>query len=216
MRDPLRLSLAEPPAQLPASLAEAKAHLRVENDQTSDDAIIMGHLRAAVSLCEQVTGRALMTQTWVMGRDAWPEASARDDRLWEGIRVGAQLGGSAHVVDIPKPPLQAVIHVKTFDSADVETIWPASNYFVDTLSAPGRLSARTGHRFPVPGRAANGIEIRFAAGYGDDMSDVPEPLRQGILRLTAHVFEHRGDNMAAAARASGAMALWLPYRVVRL
>ena len=43
--------------------------------------------------------------------------------------------------------------------------------------------ARDAATFPVPTRAANGIEIRFTAGYGAIASDVPEILREGIKRF---------------------------------
>jgi hypothetical protein len=47
-----------------------------------------------------------------------------------------------------------------------------------------------------------------------DSNGVPEPLRQGIVRLTAHLFNARdgggGDPPAAVT------ALWRPFRRIRL
>ena len=96
------------------------------------------------------------------------------------------------------------------------TTWDAGNYFVDSAREPGRLVARRGRSLPLPTRAANGIEIRFLAGYGDDPADVPEALRQGLLMLAAHLYEHRGEDPERAVQASGAFGLWRPYRVLRL
>ena len=68
-----------------------------------------------------------------------------------------------------------------------------------------------------PGRAANGIEVRFVAGYGSGFADVPQPLRQGIVQLAAFLFENRGDAVSEAAILdSGAAGLWQPYTVARL
>ena len=44
-----------------------------------------------------------------------------------------------------------------------------------------------------PGRIANGIAITVTAGYGPAASSVPEPLRQAVLQLVAHWYEHRGN-----------------------
>ena len=195
MREPLRLSLTTPPARLPVEPNELRAQLRLDDDQVLEDALLAATLRSAVQACESFTGRVLMTQTWTLFRDAWP----------------------GHVLDLPRPPLRAVVHVKTYNESDTESLWPADNYFADTASLPGRLIARTGQAFPAPGRAANGIEVRFTAGHGDSPVDVPEQLRQGILQLAAHLFENRGDRDAGnAVAASGTAALWRPFVVARL
>ena len=52
------------------------------------------------------------------------------------------------------------------------------------------------------------------AGMASDGNGVPEPLRQGIVRLTAYLFNARdgsgGEPPAAVT------ALWRPYRRMRL
>ena len=214
MREPLRLTLTTAPAGPPVGLDAVKAALRLDDDRTTEDALVMGLVRTAGDSCEVFTGRALVTQTWTLARDAWPGAPA-EEILHEGWRVGIAAPAQARFLTLPKPPLQAVVHVKTFDENDAETTWPAANYFVDTASLPGRLVARSGQVFPTPTRAANGIEVQFTAGYGADPTDVPEALRQGLLQMVAFLFENRGD--AAPERAlhdSGAAALWQAYRIL--
>ncbi len=216
MREPLKLELTAPPARLPVDLNELRAQLRLDDDQTVEDAILLAGLRAAAEACENFTGRALITQTWTLFRNTWPsdEASAP---LHEGWREGAFERSAARALALPRPPLQSVVHVKTFAEDDTEVLWPASGYFVDTAGLPGRLIARTGQAFPTPGRAANGIEVRFIAGHGDTPGDVPVQLRQGIVHLAAYLFENRGDTAAEAALStSGAAALWRPLAVARL
>ena len=117
-------------------------------------------------------------------------------------------------ITLPYPPLLSVTHVKTYDDNDVATTWAASNYFVDTTSIPGRIVARDGVSLPVATRVANGFEIEFVAGYGDDEADVPETVRTGILIMAAHLHEHRGDDdPAKAAQASGATSYWRAEKV---
>jgi len=58
------------------------------------------------------------------------------------------------------------------------------------------------------------VRVRGQAGLANEPNGVPEPLRQGILRLIAHLFAARdgggGEPPAAVT------ALWRPYRRMRL
>lgn len=218
MREPLRLSLVSGPAQLPVSLDQVKAQLRLDDDFTADDAPVMTLARVATEACERFTRRALITRTWRLFRDAWPHArtsTTGGGDWWDGTREGAlsELPPSRRVLELPKPPLQSVVHVKTYDDADAATTYAAGNYFVDTAGDPGRVVLRDGAATPAPTRAANGLEVEFVAGYGDDPGDVPEQLRQGILMLTAHLYENRADLPDEAVKVSGAVVLWRAYRL---
>jgi uncharacterized phiE125 gp8 family phage protein len=65
--------LVTPPVAAPVSLAEAKAHLRVDFDD--EDALISGLIDAATQHLDGwsgVLGRALMPQTWEMSLDRFP------------------------------------------------------------------------------------------------------------------------------------------------
>ncbi len=216
MREPLKLTLTAPAARLPVDLNELRAQLRLDDDQTAEDAILVANLRAAAEACETFTGRALITQTWTLFRDAWP-GDDREAPLGEGWHRGALSVSAARALTLPRPPLQSVVHVKTFADDDGESLWPASAYYVDTATLPGRLVARAGQGLPVPGRAANGIEVRYVAGHGAAPGDVPARLRQGIVQLAAYLFENRGDVSAeSAVEHAGAAALWRPLVVWRL
>jgi uncharacterized phiE125 gp8 family phage protein len=59
------------PAVEPISLAEAKAFLRVEHDD--DDDVIAALIAGARLYVEGQTRRALITQSWRLVRDAWPQ-----------------------------------------------------------------------------------------------------------------------------------------------
>jgi uncharacterized phiE125 gp8 family phage protein len=43
-----------------------------------------------------------------------------------------------------------------------------------------------------PGRAVNGIEIDFRAGFGDAATDVPDTLKRAMLTHVAQMFSCRG------------------------
>lgn len=58
------------------------------------------------------------------------------------------------------------------------------------------------------------VEVSGVAGLALSQNAVPEPIRQGVLRLVAHLFNGRdgdGGEMPAAVT-----ALWHPYRRLRL
>lgn len=218
MPEPLRLQVTEAPAVLPVTLGEAKAQLNIDADSSADDALLVAMIEAATAEAERFTGRALITQTLTLWRDAWPRR-VTDEPPWEGLREGPARDPAAprRALVLPRPPLQAVVAISTFDEADVETTYEASNYLIDAASAPGRIVLRGFAAPPRPGRAANGIKIVYSAGYGPGFADVPAPLRHGILRSVAQLYGERGDCTAeVAARSAGARQLWQPYRVAAL
>lgn len=209
----MRLELVTAPQDVAIHLQEAKQHLHLDDDQTDDDALILGLVRTAIERAETFTGRVLISQVWRMFLDRWPGKAS--EVWWDGVREGPEtwLDPSPAEVDLPKPPLISVASVKTYDDDDAATTWAASNYFVDTASEPGRIVPRTGVPWPTTTRTANGIEITFTAGYGANPHDVPEAIRQGILEMVEKLYD---DCDAEEASKGKAEALWQPYRLMRL
>jgi uncharacterized phiE125 gp8 family phage protein len=109
-----------------------------------------------------------------------------------------------------------VTSIKTFSDDDTATVYAASNYNVDTASAPGRIVLRNSASPPNPTRAANGIEIIYVAGYGDAPHNVPQGMRDGVLAFLAQLYQHRGDEPEKLLADSGALTFWERFRVVRL
>ena len=65
----------------------------------------------------------------------------------------------------------------------------------------------------VSGSAAARVVVE--AGLAGDWNGVPEPLRQGIVRLTAHLYANR-DAAGDAGPPAAVAALWRPWRRMRL
>ena len=219
MAQPLRLVTSQPPPVEPLSLAETKAHLRLE--LSDDDDLVTALIQSAREACERFTGRALVERQLTLFLDAWPTA---EEAYGEGWTEGALVTTGRRWIALPRPPLRAVEAVTVYDEVDVGTSWAAANYYVDTASEPGRLVARSGVALPSPTRVANGIEIRYRAGYAPDdsgspsdyRSNIPQALRDGMKRLIAQLYEERGESAEAAIGPSGAAALWAPFRVLQL
>jgi uncharacterized phiE125 gp8 family phage protein len=59
------------------------------------------------------------------------------------------------------------------------------------------------------------IRIQYLAGSAVDWNGIPEGIRFGILRYASHLYVNR-DNDRTSAIPSAALALWQPYRKMRL
>ena len=164
----MALLLTGGPLGEPVSLNEAKAHMRV--DSADEDMLISGLITSARIYIETSTAQVLLTQNWSYFLDGWP---------------------SDNIVRLPLSPVQSITSVKVYDAGDVAATVSPGDYYTDTISGPARIIMRAGQAWPVPGRPLNGIEIGFSAGYGTLDSDVPATLRQAMLLLVAHWYEHR-------------------------
>ena len=207
----MKLERIAGPAIEPLSLTDVRAHLRI--DSTADDRLLAGLVLAAREACESFLDRALIQQTWRLTLDDWP--AVRPAPWWDGVRDGAidAISGTARALSLPKG-LLAVSEIRTFDAAGVPTTFSAANYVVSP-GRNGRVVLVPGAAWPRPARVADGIEIDFTAGFGAAASDVPQAVRTGLAIVIAHLYENRGDDPLASARASGASALWRPYARVR-
>lgn len=59
------------------------------------------------------------------------------------------------------------------------------------------------------------VRVTYRAGIAEDWNGVPEALRQGIIRLAAHLYSYRDDPGDKGPPAAVA-ALWRPWRRLRL
>lgn len=59
------------------------------------------------------------------------------------------------------------------------------------------------------------VQITYASGYGSNATDVPKPIKQGMLSHIGAMFDSRGED-GTVALPEQAIALYLPFREVRL
>jgi len=181
------LELVTPPALEPVSLDEAKAHLKL--DTSDDDAMLTRLIAAARARAEWHTGRAFVTQSWILWLDGWCEP-----------------------IDMPLPPLIAVSSIETYGTNDTPSVLDGSQYQVDSVG--GRVALKPGVALPVDLRRLNAVSIAFTAGYGDAAGDVPADIRQAVLDIVADLYAHRGDG--GEELPIEALALLAPYRILKL
>ena len=193
----MRLSLVDHPDHEPLSLNEVKTHLKVETSVPDDDGLITSLITAARGHAERITGRALMTQTWRLKLDQFPR--------WRGP------------IEIPLPPLQSVTSVTYRDANDAPQTWTASNYVVDAPAGPyatdGRVYPAFQIEYPETVDRQDAVTVEFVAGYGTD-DDVPIQLKQGLLLMIGHWYEHRESvsEVALSDIPQGAAFLLEPFQ----
>jgi uncharacterized phiE125 gp8 family phage protein len=122
-------------------------------------------------------------------------------------------------LNLPLHPVQSLTSVKVYDADDEGETLDTAAFILDGTANPARLILSGRTSLPLPGRAANGIEIDFTAGYGDAPADVPQPIRQALLLLTAHWYENREPveiGAAATVIPNSISELLSPYRRRRL
>ncbi len=191
----MALVMTSGPAAEPVTVAEAKAHLRI--DHNTEDVLIGSLILTSRLHIEAALGIALIAQGWRLLLDRWPR--------------GAK-------VQVPLSPMIGVSEIRVRDADGTPVVVPTEFYAVDAASVGPRI-VRLAANWPEPGRVTHGIEIDFTAGFGAAASDVPAPLRQAVLLLVAHWYEHR-DPIEIGSEATviphGISELVAPWRKARL
>lgn len=163
-----------PPASLPVSLTSAIAAARA--DGAGLDAEVEQAVRTYTDEAEFETQRALIEQTLQVTMDRF-----------------------SPVIELPRPRLLSVVHVKFIDPEGVQRTLDPQDYTVDTDSEPGRLLPAPGKAWPSTAARINAVEIRYIAGYGPTPDDVPDSVKGFILRRVAEQFAQISAAMATSA-----------------
>lgn len=152
----------------PLELAETKAHLRV--DTTADDDLITALITAARQWAEEHTGRDLITRTRKLYLDAFP---------W--------------VILLPHPPFQSLVAITYVDTEGATQTLSSSVYDVDSTAEPARVAEAWEQEWPHTRREMRAVTVEYKSGYGDAAAKVPQALRQAMLLLIGHWYEHREE-----------------------
>jgi uncharacterized phiE125 gp8 family phage protein len=156
------------PAIEPVSLAEAKQHLRVDQDFTDDDLYIQSLISAARYYVESVSDRTLIRSQWQLKLDLFPS--------WD--------------IELPRPPIAPGDVVVTFvPSQGVEQAFTA--FRVDRDSTPAVIRPEWNGSWPTARGAENDVTITYWAGYGESVANIPPPARHCILLMVGSWFANR-------------------------
>lgn len=145
-----------------------KTHCFVTDSDS--EALLVPLISVAREYAEARTWRQLISATYELYLDAFPESS---------------------VIELPKPPAISVDSITYTDTNETEQTLSADDYEVDTASEPARIKIKS--TWPLTYARMNAVKITFKAGYpGTDASDtIPEKIRQAMLLLVKHWFDNR-------------------------
>lgn len=167
----MSLLLITDAATEPVTLAEARLHLRLASDYTTEDATISALIKAARRMAEHELGRALITQTWEEVLDAFP----------------------ADEIELTMPKVLAITSIKYIDTDEVEQTITSTNYSLDSSKLPGWVKPAYGLDWPTDVLdSTNVVRVRYTAGYGA-ASDVPEEIKTWMKLQIEAMWRTRGS-----------------------
>lgn len=169
-----------------AALAAARdaAKAHLRIDGDGENAALAARAEAALELCEAFTGSATLTRS----RSEMLPASP----WWQPLAAAPVLaitGVEGVATDGSTLPLAAGAHAVDIDAQGQGWV---------------RLTAA------VPARR---LRVTYSAGIAAEWETLPAGLREGVVLLTAHLFEARAEGGAPPAAVA---ALWRPWRRMRL
>lgn len=182
-----------PPSVEPITLADALAHLKEESDGGANDNYIEALIGVAREACEERTERTLITTTWRLTLDAFPDA-----------------------IVLLRPPVIQVTSVQYFDTdGQLQTLDPA-DYLLDKVSEPGYLVPGVDKAWPDTQDRINAVTVDYTAGYGATAADVPKPLKQWMLLAIGDMYANRNATNVGNITTpfDFADALLQPYRML--
>ena len=174
-----RLVIVSSSTSLPLSRLEAKAWLKIEEEETADDAVIDQLIATAWRRYELLTQVAPMEQTYDVYRDTAP--------------CGALV--------VPRNPVASVVSIRTFSSTELTdtggSVMAASDYYLDVASDLARVVPMGGATWPSGSRSINGFVARIVAGHSAETTCVPDAIKTTLCRMVARAYEFRGDQSQA-------------------
>lgn len=158
----MTLKLHTAPAVEPITAANVKIKLGITD--TNSDTQIGWMIPAARRWVEQRINRALITQTWQLYLDSFPD-----------------------MIRLPLGNVQSITHIKYTAQDGTVTTLDAANYQTDLVSIPARLlPSYAAGSWPVArDNTFNAVEIQFVAGYGLAVA-VPEDIIEALYRIVGH------------------------------
>jgi uncharacterized phiE125 gp8 family phage protein len=180
------LTLYSGPASEPLSYGTLKSQLQVGSDD--HEALISELIISARQTVEQDTGVRLLSQTWDLTLDAFPDDA----------------------IELPIGPLQSVTSITVTPVTGSASVVASTNYIVDT--ANGRIVLADTGTWPGDIRVAAGVVVRCVLGYST-VAAIPAPLVDAVRELVASRYAERvGRQYIAPPRWMGYDAKIAPYR----
>ncbi len=214
------------PTAEPVALSDAINFLKVNT--TTDNALIMNLITAARQYLEDQTGMFLASRNFVEYRDSFPQYPFLPNPYSPlmfplGYQIASNYPNYVTTQGIGQPtdirlmayPITAIDHIAYVGlDGNVHTLSPGTDFVVDFVSRPARISLLPYQIYPLTAATSNTVAIYFTAGYSavqstvttvtetantppDEIaattfvSGIPAQLYQAILLIVAHWYYNR-------------------------
>ncbi|MCG8430378.1 MAG: hypothetical protein MJA29_04320 [Candidatus Omnitrophica bacterium] len=172
------LTLVSESTTEPVSVSAQKTYMRMEStDSTSEDTLIGDFITIARKQAENLTKRALVSQTWQYIIDDFDSCTA--------------------VIELPRAPLStsstnvSITYVKDTTAGDTTTIG-STVFSIDSGSEPGRIYPSYGNEWPSDVRdQRNAVTIQYVSGYTTSTTPIPRPIASWIKMRVLDLYENR-------------------------
>jgi uncharacterized phiE125 gp8 family phage protein len=170
--------LVAAPSVLAVALADAKANLRVDNDDM--DGLITTWLQGIIAKLEHEIGQCIMQQTWEVRLDAFPGASAWKDG-WCG-------SSASSAIELPHPVI-SVDSITYLDVAgDEQTLDPAT-YRIKREAYQSSVAPKRNTSWPATLDETHAVRITVKCGYGNTPGSTPQSVKLFVLAKLVEQFD---------------------------
>jgi hypothetical protein len=182
------LTMTQPPAQEPVSLAELKGYLSIPATVTTDDAMLQGLIIGSRMEAEVRTMRQIVAANFRLSWDGFyqqnllPRPGVMLSSLAGGLagwadawRVWMERGGGWGTMDIatircPGGRMFAVNSIVYYDDNGNQQTLAASLYQVDTDQEPGRIVPSFGNVWPTTRNILSAVQVNYTVGWAHTTS----------------------------------------------
>jgi uncharacterized phiE125 gp8 family phage protein len=151
------------PATQQIPTADLRLQSRADPADTTEDALFVGWLAAAVRLAEHQTQRSVGSQTLELALDCFPSGA----------------------IPLPQGPVTSITSIKYIDESGVEQTLSAALYALDDYAFVPRAVLAYGAAWPATRSIANAVKVRYVAG------DLDPAVKTALFLAVAHWYENR-------------------------
>jgi uncharacterized phiE125 gp8 family phage protein len=183
------------PASEPVAVADVCTFLRIDDAEAVAD--IQNRIARARAYIEDMTGRAIISQTWKLFLTEWPRGCTQQERALIIIR----------------PPVVSVESVKYYPAdGSAQTTLDQAVYGAFVGVEPACLYLKSGQVWPAVAQRPDAIEVSFTAGAEDSTTVSPTIVSAILIKIKE---EHDGlsdpeiralENLIEMNRAGGFVA----------
>lgn len=186
------LQLITAPAAEPITTTEVKTWARI--DISDDDALVTALIKAARSFAETKLRRSLITQTWRLTIDAFPNPSVMVAPYSEPY------SWPPNAIVLERPPVQSITSIKYLALDGTTKTLTAGTDYVDLTAGgarqddPVRITPPFGKVWPADVMPQIGaVQVTYVTGWGADSINIPADILTWLKMRCATLYENREE-----------------------